>query len=520
MRAASVSSGKALAGLAFASICLASVLGLPAWAAPARLLARAELPQAGAGVHNLRVLRDGGVMAIGATPGPGGDRDMALWKLTPGLKLDGGFGQGGLVRLGGSKDDQAADAIERLDAAGHTVGLLVLGQVRAADGDFAGHAFHGGSDLALVGLTPSGALDPGYGAGGVTLMGGAGDEEVVVHLNNFSEPGLRLARRDGAIYLAAMTTSTDGDFLAAATLGRAKSRDALVMRLDAAGRLDPTFGTAGVLRLGTDPQPDTKLRGPNDFLFSLTTTAQGIYAGGYTLGVGLAQGDHVSPARGNMATPPDAACQGPGRGKYCYRMDGMLLRLRPDGGLDPAWGDHGVRFVGGSGQEKLYGIDVDERGRMVFLGRTSSHDLDLKAAAGGASGFSNFIGRLTPDGALDPTFGSGGIATFATDQNLKGARILACGPGRYTALLHSERSDDDEEVAADTGESLTVLFLDDHGRVADRLTISGVGKATGLAAMRDGDLAIAGRSSAGRKEPHAVVALVRPPSGWRCPVLP
>src|SRR5438034_25654 len=76
-----------------------------------------------------------------------------------------------------------------------------------------------------------------------------------------------------------------------------------------------------------------------------------------------------------------------------------LARYNSDGSLDPTFGSGGfvtTQFAGGSGAGDAFSIAIDPSGRIV--------------AAGFA--FPPFaLARYTPAGALDPTFGSGGLVT-------------------------------------------------------------------------------------------------------------
>ena len=281
---------------------------------------------AGEGVHNILLTRDGGVLVLGTRENAGGDRDIAIWKRQADLSPDPAFGAGGVINLGSSDDDQAADAVELFSPDGKSEGFLVVAQVGAGDGAFAGLGHAGGADLALIRLRTDGRLDERFGTGGLVQLGGSEDEELVVHLNNFSEPGKRiLPGPDGTFYIAAQTRSSDGDFEPDGVVGVAASRDAIILRVTSDGELDASYGNGGIVRVGTSPHLDPLEREPNDFFFALASEPDGgIVASGYALGrkLELAGGDLLAP--GNMVRNTERTCD---VAKYCYLMDGLLVRL-------------------------------------------------------------------------------------------------------------------------------------------------------------------------------------------------
>jgi hypothetical protein len=465
---------------------------------PARAPAAGKLVLIGGagnqGLFNVRPVQGGGWLVAGAATGPDGTRDLSVWKLTADLRLDTAFGQGGQVRLGSSGDDQAADVVERLDAGGRVVGYLVAGQVGAGDGDFANRGWHGDADLAFIGLDPRGRLDPSFANHGVRLLGGSQDDVMVVHINNFSEPGLRLAPTGKGFYVAAITRSIDGDFSAEGMTGSPVGRDAVVLKIGADASLDPSFAQHGVFRIGSEPHPDPKVREANDFLFTVRTLDDGgVAAGGYTIGYALRLADRTLSVPGNAARERQtASCEGKGRDKFCFPMDGMMLRLTADGRLRSSWGDGGVRFVGGGGQEKLYDAFVDHADRTLFVGRTSSYDLDMTRPRDGTDRFDGFIGRLDAKGQLDRTFGETGVVTINGQLDERASRIVELSSGRYAVAYQRSDAlaspDEDDDAPKIPG----VMILSPSGAVVSDTHLPVFGKTVALAIAPDGSVLLAG----------------------------
>lgn len=381
------------------------------------------------GLHNIRIAPDGALFAIGVTSTSEGGRDIALWKMNEEFQLDPTFGDQGLVRLGSTGDDQGVDVIFE----GREV--WILGQVGAGDGDFVDQGYAGGMDLCLIRLDEEGDLLPS--PRGITLWGGAEDDEFIVHLHNYSEPGDRYAQADDGYVIAAMTRSGDGPWGDKVQAGNPHKRDVLVFKIDRQGMVDPRFGMNGYFRLGTEPGIQEKQESAHDFAFSIVRNpGTGYLISGYTVGSRLVLTDGtVVPTRGNGDDQGNNDC---GKGEFhCYKMDGLLIALDKSGALRPEFGSRGVTFYGGTGQEKLYDVLVDEDGSIYTVGRTSSFDLDVERPYSEFANFDGVVFKFTSTGRLDPAFGRGGHLLFSTrgdDQALR----LAKADGSLWVLSHSD----------------------------------------------------------------------------------
>jgi uncharacterized delta-60 repeat protein len=184
----------------------------------------------------------------------------------------------------------------------------------------------------------------------------------------------------------AIAIQPDGKIVLAGSAGE----DIGMARYTADGSPDPTFGNAG--------QTITDLGFEDVAAGVALTSAGGIVVAGYTIGT----------RRNN---------------------DFLLVRYRPDGDLDTAFGTLGlVKTDLGSGDDFAEDLTIDAARRIIVVGRaTSPTILDMALA------------RYNPDGTLDPAFGSNGILTadfhgagdFGEDVALDNAgRIVAAG---YTA---------------------------------------------------------------------------------------
>lgn len=79
----------------------------------------------------------------------------------------------------------------------------------------------------------------------------------------------------------------------------------------------------------------------------------------------------------------------------------QVTRRTPDGALDPTFGVGGHAQVSiGAGATNVYDIDVDSLGRIIAVG---------SYVQGGATGTNAFVARFLPDGTPDPAFDGDGI---------------------------------------------------------------------------------------------------------------
>jgi uncharacterized delta-60 repeat protein len=338
----------------------------------------------------------------------GTDYDIAVTRYLPDGSLDPTFGTGGVVRtdLGGTPDVVTAvtvDAAGRVVVAGHTGELHF-------------------EDVALVRYLPDGSLDPTFGAGGVvrTDFGSIQDSAQAVAI----DPA-------GRVVVAGFTFTPTG-------------YDILVARYLPDGTLDPAFGTGGRVLTDFSPDPSNPSGRTADQGTDLVIDAAGRvvvtaivsagpdvslglarylpdgrldpgfgdggkvltdYASGFLIGQGIAldaAGDLVVAGYVNPGPGPDE--------------DFALLRYLPGGTLDPAFGSGGLTVVPmGPGRNDLNAVTVDAAGRPVAAGTaTTAGDEDFAVA------------RFTPAGALDPTFGTGGLVTtpFAGPEDVAGGVAL------------------------------------------------------------------------------------------------
>jgi uncharacterized delta-60 repeat protein len=114
----------------------------------------------------------------------------------------------------------------------------------------------------------------------------------------------------------------------------------------------------------------------------------------------------------NPGPSHDATCLADGDSSF------RLARLTPDGGLDAEFGDSGfVTTPLGDGRSQALDLTLDRQGRIIAAGVARQGDRDVFALA-----------RYRPDGRLDPSFGGGGVALDAAGSSYASLGDVALGP--------------------------------------------------------------------------------------------
>jgi uncharacterized delta-60 repeat protein len=312
------------------------------------------------------LLQPDGRIVVGGDVYPGGDPNVAVVRFEADGDLDPTFGGGdGRVDFSTSTGIDT-DTLHALAPAGD--GALVA----------AGYGGPGPFDLWAVRIEADGELDGDYG-------GGDGIARI--------DPGIG----SGSLFDAAATV--DGGVLLAGF--QSPPGRLLLVRLDAAGGLDPDFDDDGIVQ--------------HDLVEDETEVAEAVAL--------LPDGRAVVGGRGQSQPNSPAG------------DDVLVARIETDGALDPSFGggDGWATLDLGSSRDNAYALALDAGGRIVLAGQTDLAQPNLADIA---------VARLLPDGAPDAGFGDG--ASFVRidladgqDEGLFGVAVQ--DDGRIVAAGRSPR---------------------------------------------------------------------------------
>lgn len=232
--------------------------------------------------------------------------------------------------------------------------------------------------------------------------------------------------QEGNIYIAGRSTSSDLPTEAGYQKKSKTSGDAFVTKLDPTGKkvIWTTYLGGGSLEyayaIAVDGQGQVHVAGVTGsadfpvknayqskktglnifFVTKLTAKGDGLvfstYLGGerndtaYGIGVDQWGNVYVAGRASSAQFPVKNALQSKFGGSY----DGVIARFGPEGEL------HFSTFLGGTGNDEIYGMTADEDGFIYVTGATNSPDLSRgNPYSNKAQGRDAFAGKMTPDGA-------------------------------------------------------------------------------------------------------------------------
>lgn len=218
--------------------------------------------------------------------------------------------------------------------------------------------------IVLTRFRADGSLDPAFGNGG-TVVTDAFEGREFVH---------GMARQADGKYLVCGYTVVIGE-----------PSDVLVIRYNADGSLDTTFGDGGVAK-----------------------PAVGFHSRARQISVGA---DGTITVAGGRGVVPE--------------QDLLLARLTSDGAIDTTFGNGGVITADFGYSDEVLDFTVRPDGSTIMLVRSADHT---------AGTFTAFVMRLTADGAVDDTFGVGGRAELHAAHGYEFTmveQLIVLEDGRY-----------------------------------------------------------------------------------------
>ena len=287
-------------------------------------------------------------------------------------------------------------------------------------------------DLAAARLTANGALDTTFGSGGIATT-------------NQSCCG-----EGGAVVIEPATVGTGAnDILFCGGLfptGRRQPSTTVLARWTSSGQLDPNFGSGGIVHIvGPGGCTAVAVLSTGEILDANGTTAQ--FEANGTLESSASGGAVVASATINS---PETTLFQPnsdfvvaqalfvGEESRGHNSSVEVLRFTATGAADSTFAEPSFHFEGSGGtdiQAVPDAIALQSNGDIVVVGGQTMFAQSGTTTIDG-------IARLTPNGDLDPTFGSGGIAITPTSGNLaaidsQGRIIVAGEAGSDTQVVVS-----------------------------------------------------------------------------------
>jgi uncharacterized delta-60 repeat protein len=356
------------------------------------------------------------------------------------VAVDTSFGSGGLARLKLEGHDRFMAVTVGPDGSIYGAGFITIG---------------GDQAMAVAKMTPDGALDTGFGDGGIA--------SVNVAVGKTAELARSITLANDKILIAGPIehdASASGD--------AARDTDTAVVRFDASGKLDPTWGEGGIAKVdfgtgrittGTTWVGDTawgmgaqrggrvilfgsKLadgadRTDTDFVVVGLTSSGKVDTGFGVDGNGMVVVDYNrrSDNPRNIVVQDDAKIVTSGYSVQGPLTQPVIIRLMPDGKLDQTWGENGVATtIVLPGVTEAYNITRHNGGYVAAgygRGEDTAEKVDLVAY------------RFNGDGSRDLSFGATDGFTrvnIADDDDrarniiaLPDGRLLAAGSGKRTA---------------------------------------------------------------------------------------
>lgn len=368
-----------------------------------------------------------------------GSEDVFVAKILPTGALDTNFSGDGIVHFGDVTRSVAIgqDYVYDLEISGDG-GIFVAGRTYSSFGEIRA----GGFDAFVIKLTSSGILDTSFSSDGIFHMGSVtfpnGDKDDEVWTMNLLP--------SGDLYIAGKTYSDLDEAFGGAS-------DIFVAKVTAAGNLDSSFSSNGVLHfgsvtLGLGASGDDEVR-------AIDMDSDGnFYLGGYTNGaLGEANaGDN----------------------------DIFVAKILSTGSLDTSFGNNGVIQLGRSTMGDLADQDdilsdlkVSTDGYIYVAGFTYS---DLGETRSG--GTDAFVAMISPDGSLNSAFGGGdGIAQLgnvtigAAASSNEEVLAMELGDGG-SVLITGFTTSDLEETG--NGEDIFVAKLDNTGSLDTSFSTNGL----------------------------------------------
>jgi uncharacterized delta-60 repeat protein len=380
--------------------------------------------------HGVVVQPDGKIVAAGiARPAPRKQQRFILTRYDALGTLDPTFGDGGTAIT--AITDNEYDASEAYALLLQPDGKLVAAGTAV---DFTAHH----KAFALARYNPDGSLDATFGDGGRVLT-----VATVANDNQADDE------------IAAIALQPDGKIVAVGKAGHFPP-DFAVLRFNADGSLDPTFGDGGRVITNLDYEDEAH--------------AVAIQPDGKILVAGLS-GSQIGITSDDFA----------------------LVRYNPDGSLDAAFGDGGkvITAFSREAQDWAYSMVLRPDGKVVIGGPVTVGGVLCGAYVCNTFGFG--LAQYTPDGRLDPGFGAGGKVVTKFPSTAANYALLLLPDGKLVAGGHSRNNL--FGLALYNPDGTLVPSFGTNGLVETDFVRTSPDRIYALALQADGKIVVAGTAS-------------------------
>jgi len=374
--------------------------------------------------RDIALQQDGKILVTGYMTN-GTDNDIMAIRFNTDGTLDTGFGTNGAYIYDGGNGDDSGYAI-----AVQSDNKILL----------AGESSNGSdSDVIVLRLDSEGSLDPNFGSNGIYTYDGGNGYDAIIDL---------LVRLDGKIVMCGSSSNgTDNDLL--------------VMRLNASGTPDTAFGTNGAATYhgGNSYDYGSRLTVQNDgkilvagashngsdydiliVRFSINGTLDTsfgtngvvLYNGGdYDRGYGIDTNSNGNILVTGVRTQPDASSTD---------YDIPVICFDSNGNLDTSFGNNGIVLYDGGTREECYDLMVQSDDTIFVAGHSGD-------SIGTISDWSMVVLKYDPNGTLDTTFGTNGVAQYDPTNNTEWAYGLAVQTdGRIVVAGQAYNGTDDDVI--------------------------------------------------------------------------
>jgi uncharacterized delta-60 repeat protein len=311
---------------------------------------------------------DGKVITLGlSSPDLGTPVKLTLTRLNVDGSPDKTFGGDGTIDL--PVDGNYAGPISLGRSGSAQLAVLPDGKVVAVASGYAGGTPPNAPAQAMVArVNADGTPDTTFDGDGVATIALPGDGQAFQSLAVLA---------DGSVVLVGPETVSQGPVSVFPPPGLQipQPDEVVAVKLTPGGQLDGSFGTNGVVRLGTGSEI------PSDARIAVLPD-----------GKLLVYGEMLAPAPGTSPLGPNSI---PG-----HRI--FAMRLTATGAIDPTYGNGGRIEVGpdaGADSIALLGAGVAADGSLLVAAAQSTVN-----AGPSASGHPAYVFRVTPDGTIDTTF--------------------------------------------------------------------------------------------------------------------